>query len=72
MPRMGFIDDLDLGAEHEYGHGFDADVCEGCPKKKDGVIPRCGICGCPLLTLEKVKGGSPPSDCIRLEQHRDK
>jgi hypothetical protein len=69
---MGLIDDLDVSADHEHGHGFDKSVCEGCPKLNSGTISSCGICGCPLTTLSLVKGGSPPSECIRLDQHEGK
>lgn len=61
---------VDMDADHEYGYGFDRSACEGCPKNTGGAIPRCGICGCPLATLAKVQGGSPPSECIRLQRHK--
>lgn len=80
-------DELEPG-EHHFGHGFDRDVCEGCPHKNaqaEGVKARaaqavgqlagqdtCGICGCTLLMLSIVSGGSPPVGCPRLDQHEGK
>lgn len=63
---------LDTNEDHLYGHGFDPDVCQGCPKKEGGTIESCGICGCPLFSLNRVKGGSPPTDCPRTDQHEGK
>lgn len=52
---------------HEWGHGFDRDVCEGCPKKKGGAVETCGVCGCPLFNLNMTD--APPSKCPRLDGH---
>lgn len=70
-----------------WGHGFDSEVCDGCPHKNgspDGVIGQaaekvskaagedyCGLCGCPLVNLEAISNG-PPENCPRTEQHREK
>lgn len=68
-----------------WDHGFDADVCNGCPHKNgeaDGVVGTaaqkfsetvgedyCGLCGCPLKNLKAISNG-PPEDCPRTAVHK--
>jgi len=72
----------DLSESHLFGHGFDPDVCEGCPHKttdaEGGLLgaladalgeDKCGLCGCPLSNLSAFQ--APPESCIRLPQHRN-
>lgn len=57
-------------ADKAWGHGFDPDVCEGCPEKEEGrLFSKCGICGCPLSNLSNEE--APPSTCLRLDEHYD-
>lgn len=63
------ISDLDTSESHEWGHGFDRSVCDGCPHRKGGKLPTCGLCGCPLFNLDKTD--APPSSCPRLDAHSD-
>lgn len=61
---------VDLGEDHEWGHGFDRRVCEGCPHKEEGgLMDKCGICGCPLGNLDREE--APPTSCPRLDDHHD-
>jgi hypothetical protein len=68
--------------DHAVGAGFDRDICTGespdvdgpCPKLKDGVVSRCGCCGCPLATMDLLQ--APPlseqdieDGCIRYREH---
>lgn len=62
--------DIDTSESHEYGHGFDSDVCEGCEHRKGGTPATCGICGCPLTNLSVTS--SPPSKCPKLDEHEEK
>lgn len=66
-----------LGASHEWGAGFDRDVCYGehpdypgtCPKLQGEQIHTCGQCGCTIRGLNAAD--SPPSNCVRLEGHTE-
>lgn len=63
---------------HDWFSRFDRDVCEGthpdvdgvCPLKDEGLIDRCGECGCTLVGLDMTN--SPPDGCIRSEHHKEK
>jgi len=70
--------------DHLLGAGFDPDVCNGdhpavdgpCPKYVDGVIGRCGDCGCPMATMYLAQGPPVPEDddgdgCPRVGAHTD-
>jgi hypothetical protein len=52
--------------------GFDPDVCEGCPERGGGVMKKCGLCGCPTISnMPMDMLDAPPSDCLRIDQHKD-
>lgn len=61
---------------HDWFEDFNRSACEGthpkydlkCPKKVEGAVDRCGVCGCTLVGLDLTN--SPPSNCIRREAHR--
>lgn len=61
---------------HDWFTEFNRAACEGehpnydsvCPKKQEGVVDTCGVCGCTLVGLDLTN--SPPSDCIRADAHR--
>lgn len=63
--------------EHDWFDGFDKSVCYGtapgvdgvCPKLLEGAIDRCGVCGCTIMGLSLSE--TPPSDCVRREEHAD-
>lgn len=60
-----------IDESHEWGNGFDPDVCRGCPFEGQvlrGAAIGCQKCGCPHYSLEKSQ--APPSSCPRLEHHR--
>ena len=61
------LSDIDPGEDHLWGHGFDRDACAGCPHRKGGTVPTCGLCGCPLFNLDKT--GAPPASCPKLDDH---
>jgi hypothetical protein len=64
-----WLDELDTSEDHLWGHGFDREVCEGCPHKTGDSVERCGCCGCPLLSLDKTD--APPESCPRLDEHAE-
>lgn len=50
--------------------GFDPEVCVGCPKRQQGPMKSCGLCGCPTLPgllLDKLQ--MTPEDCVRQSEH---
>jgi hypothetical protein len=61
------VGDIDTSEGHEFGHGFDREVCEGCQHKQEGTPETCGLCGCPLFNLDKTD--APPSSCPKLDDH---
>jgi hypothetical protein len=69
-------DDPDDTVEKLTGHpkvGFDPTVCRGCPERGDGVLKRCGLCGCPTTSNFPMDlTGRPPADCLRVDEHEQR
>lgn len=75
---MGLLGDIveavtgaDTDEPHEWGHGFDPNVCIGCEYHGEvlrGTTIGCQKCGCPEQSLDASQ--APPSSCPRLEDHR--
>lgn len=61
----------DFTEPHLRGHGFDPDVCEGCPHHEtDGMMNSCGKCGCPTNAAGPMNLlSAPPESCVRLPEH---
>lgn len=50
--------------------GFVPSVCEGCPKRGDGPMKRCGLCGCPTIkNLGLDQAQMTPNGCLRRLEH---
>lgn len=50
--------------------GFEPSVCQGCPKRGDGPLRACQLCGCPTIrngTLDMT--GMVPDGCPRIREH---
>lgn len=58
--------------EHLRGHGFDPEVCAGCPQQVGILLKRCALCNCPTgrgLFMDRLD--APPASCIRLDAHEN-
>lgn len=67
------LGDIDFDEPHEWGNGFNPDVCKDCEHHVTDKGPnRCGLCGCPTIAVAPMSlAGAPPSSCPYLEEHAE-
>lgn len=62
---------VDFDEPHDFGNGFDPEVCQNCEHHDTGgVVNTCGLCGCPTgrgMPMDVL--GAPPESCPYTREH---